>query len=250
MNGGSCVEQCPTSPGKRYRCTCPQYIRGERCEISPKSCRALYDVNPSSQSGVYLLFDDLDQSFPAYCDFTMYDGKVWTLVQSFSLGNAGLYRQKQLTLDNPRNVENPESWEDYRLSKGRFSSIQKNTTHFRITCNYNTQSIEDMIDYLRLKNDVVDFLTYDTGSVTDKCILVEYLNIRGGSCTDCTVGIVQDSSWNIFTNPGRNVQYNCDWQYPNGHLSCEESLGGYECYNTEYRCTSSSISTTNTWYGS
>ena len=205
---------------------------------------------PNSQSGVYTLFDDLGESFPAYCDFTRHDGKVWTLVQSFSLGNVGLYQKSQLFKDNPRNIENPESWEDYRLSKARFSSIQKNSTHFRITCNYNGQSYADMVDYMRLKNDVVDFLTYNTDDVTDKCTLVEYLNIRGGSCTDCTLAIVQSSAWNIFTNPSRNIAYGCDWNYPNGHASCEENLGGYECYHPDYRCTTSSTSTTNTWYGS
>ncbi|XP_028406479.1 uncharacterized protein LOC114528967 [Dendronephthya gigantea] len=253
LNGGTCIEQCPTSSTKRYRCICPQHlaIKGEHCEIGPKSCRTIYDANPGSQSGVYTLFNNFNQSFPAYCDFNLHDGKVWTLVQSFSLGNIlPHYQKKQLFVDNPRNVENPDNWQDYRLSKARFNSIQKNSTHFRMTCNYDSQSIEDMVDYVRLKTSVVDFLTYNIDNTDQKCILVEYLNIRGGSCADCTLAMVQTSTWNIFTSPNRNALYSCDWQYPNGHPECEENLGGYECWNTEYRCTSSSSSTTNTWYGS
>ena len=218
MNGGTCIEQCPTSSTKRYRCICPQHlaISGERCEIGvfPKSCRAIYDANPRSQSGVYTLFDNSNRRFSTYCDFNLHDGKVWSLVQSFSLRNVLHYQKTQLFVDNPRNVENPQNWQDYRLSKARFSSIQQNSTHFRITCNYDTQSIKDMVDYVRLKTSVVDFLTHNTDNAAEKCILVEYLNIRGRSCTDCTLAIVQTSTWNIFTSPYRNALYNCDWQYP------------------------------------
>ena len=251
LNGGSCVEECPTSSTNRYRCICPKYVAGNRCEFPPKSCRAIYDASPGKVSGVYTLFDDSGQTFLAYCDFTMHDGKAWTLVQSFSFSNLAHFHKSPLFLDNPRNVENPESWNDYRLSKARFSSIQNNTTHFRITCNYNTQSIQDMVDYMRLKNDVVDFLTYNIATTTNKCTLVEYLNIRGGSCTDCTLAIIQNSNWNIYTSPAENARHNCDWQYPHGYSSFyEENLGGYETYSSEYRCTSSSTSTTNDWYGS
>ena len=254
LNGGTCTEQCPTSSTNRFRCVCPHHpaIRGERCEIAPKSCRGFYDVNPNIKSGVYILNDDLGNSFPAYCDFRLDAGKVWTLAQSFSHGNILLYRAVPLTVDNPRNVGKPEEWADYRLSKSRFSSIQKNTTHMRITCNYNMQSIDDKVDYLRFKNGLVDYLSYDADLVSpsDRCIMMEYFNLRGGSCTDCTVALVQTAKWNVFTNPGRNIVAGCDWQYPNGHASCEESFGGYECYNTAHRCCSSSAATTQTWYGS
>ena len=251
MNGGTCVEQCPTSSGKRYRCICPKHlgIRGERCEDLPKSCRSIYDANPDSQSGVYTLYDNLNQGFPSFCDFTLVDGKVWTLVQSFALENRGYYQKKQLFLDNPRFQANTD-FSDFRLSKAKFGSIQQNSTHFRITCNYNAKTFADMIDYVRLKTSVVDFLTYNSDAATHKCILVEYLNIRGGSCTDCTLAILQTSVYNIYTSVLRNSRYGCDWQYPNGHPSCEENLGGYDCYSTDYRCTSSASSTTNTWYGS
>ncbi|XP_028413919.1 uncharacterized protein LOC114536766 [Dendronephthya gigantea] len=250
MNGGTCVEQCPTASGKRHRCSCPKHlgIRGERCEDLPKSCRSIYDANPGSQSGVYTLYDDLNQAFRSFCDFTLVDGKVWTLVQSFSRGNRVYYKKKQLFINNPRSQANP-AFNDFRLPKATFTSIQKNSTHFRITCNYDPHTFADTIDYVRLKTSTVDFLTYNSDHVTDKCILVEYLNIRGGSCTDCTVAIMQTSVYNIYTSVYVNSNYGCDWQYPNGHATCE-NLGGYDCYNNNYRCSSSSTSTSNTWYGS
>ena len=254
FNGGTCIEQCPSSSTKRYRCVCPQHLptRGERCELVPKSCRTIYDANPTSQSGVYTLFDDLNQSFPAYCDFNLHDGKVWTLVQSFSLANIlPDYRYQPLSADHPRNTENPENWQDYRLAKARFRSIQQNSTHFRITCNYDTQSIKDMVDYVRLKTSVVDFLIHNTDNAAEKCILVEYLNIRGGSCTDCTLALMQTSSTNIYTSTYSNSNNKCDWQYPYGRLSCEHNFGFYNCgTNSKNRCISSSSATTNTWYGS
>ena len=251
LNGGSCVENCPAPSTDRYRCTCPEYVEGKNCEFPPKSCRAIYDVNPGLESGVYTLYDDSGATFPAYCDFAMHDGKVWTLVQSFSFGNLAHFHRSAFFRDNPRNIENPESWEDYRLSKARFSSIQNNATHFRMTCNYNTQSIQDMVDYMRLKNNVVDFLTYDSYKASVTCIMVEYLNIRGGSCTDCTLAIMHNTNWNIYTSPAENANRKCGWQYVGVPASTyEEHLGGYETYSSHYRCTSSSTSTTNAWYGS
>ena len=241
--------------GRRYRCKCQPGFTGENCQHTPKSCRNLYSSDPTLPSGKYTLYDGTDTSFKAYCDFTIESGKVWTLVMSYTFGNNPNYWRKPLFDDNARN-ENEANWVDYRLSKARMATIQNDTTHWRITCNYDTKSITDGIDYLRVKNTVVNMLTYDADQVpvNERCLRVEYLNIRGTSCTDCTLALIQRPTWMLFTSKGRNQNSACDWQYPNGYATCggltEENFGGYECHNSHFRCTASSSSTTQMWFGS
>lgn len=251
QNEGKCIEQCPSS-GKRYRCVCPPFVSGENCQHAPKSCRALYDLDSSLPSGKYTMYDATGSGFKAYCDFTIDAGKVWTLVMSYAFGNNQHYIRTPLLYDNPRSEDEP-NWEDYRLSKAHMAGVESDTTEWRITCNYNTQSISDRVDQVRVKNTAVNMLSYDAETIpvlSERCIQAEYLNIRGTSCSSCTVALIQTSVWMIFTNPSRNKVGGCDWQYPNGHGECEENFGGYECHNPEFRCTSSSSATTQMWYGS
>ena len=176
---------------------------------------------------------------------------------SYTLGNNAHYSDQPLRNDNPRN-ENEANWEDYRLSKSRMLIIQNETTHWRMTCNYNTQSIADKIDYLRVNNAMLEMLNYDSNDypTNNRCKMVEYLNIRGGSCSQCSVAISQSTGMLSINNYYNDVS-SCDWRYPNGYHLCtsprylgEYNFGAYVCINRSFRCTLSSSTTTQMWFGS
>ena len=234
---------------------CQLGFTGENCQCTPKSCRSFFNSDPTLPSGNYVLYDKTGQSLKAYCDFTIDSGKVWTLVMSYTSGNNSHYQKQPLRNNFPRN-ENEVNWGDYRLSKTRMATIQNDTTHWRMTCNYNTQSIADKVDYLRVKHVAYYVLSHNSALYpdNDRCTSVENLNIRGDFCSNCSVAITQDPNDMLYINNYYNEVSSCDWQYPGGYHICghfgEFNFGFYECVNTYFRCSSSSSSTTQMWFGS
>ena len=125
------------------------------------------------------------------------------------------------------------------------TSLQNNSTHWRATCNYPTDEI-DFRDYLRgnFKDfDIVDFL----GSGT--CKKVEYVNIRGHMGTHLTVNFWQKlNSWFLHIDSGYN---SCDFTaMKTGAVFSEDNFGHYGSFNSKFRCTKGTQSTTQWWFGS
>jgi hypothetical protein len=83
--------------------------------------------------------------------------------------------------------ENTPRWDAYRLSKPRMQSIQKDSSKFRMTCNYDADGVV-FRDYFQAANDQLDIITFVKGEV---CIFVEWINIRGQECKNCTALLVQ-----------------------------------------------------------
>ena len=86
-------------------------ITRERDEIfhpRVKSCQSYIDLKPESESGVY----NLNDTVQTYCDFDSEAGKVWTLIQSFSLENKAFYKREPFYFNFPRN-ETRFNWNDF-----------------------------------------------------------------------------------------------------------------------------------------
>ena len=200
----------------------------------------------SSKNGIYKLYDSTGNSYPAYCDLKSEPGTAWTLVMSWSTSNRRLpaFDSTPFKINAPVN-ENAQNWDQYRLSLARMTSLQNNSTHWRATCNYPTDEI-DFRDYLRgnFKDfDIVDFL----GSGT--CKKVEYVNIRGHVGTQLTVNFWQKlNTWFLHIDSGYN---RCQFTaMKTGAVSSEDNFGHYGSFNSKFRCTKGTQSTTQWWFGS
>ena len=177
-NGGTCLPRDDGQKGRRFDCKCPDGYTGYRCQHPIRSCQGYRDGN--RVAGKYKVFDGNMMSYEVHCDFDHNSTMTWTLVQS----NQREQKVQALSYDNPINQDN-FSWNGYRLSKARMELIQKDSTMWRATCQYQEQSCSDLV---RGFNDKMDILRDMDGT---SCFEVEYINIRGHSCTNCTVYFVQ-----------------------------------------------------------
>ena len=67
-------------------------------------------------------------------------GFVWTLIQSFSLGNKSAFEDKGFGVDFPKSDANSYvDWSAYRLSVPHMQSLADHSTHLRVTGNYPTE---------------------------------------------------------------------------------------------------------------
>lgn len=201
-------------------------------------------INTESINGIYNILDQDNNSFPVYCDFHSEPSFAWTLIQSHSLQNNDAFKNKAFYLhDMPINQDAPE-WNNYRLSKSRMKSIRDVSTHWRATCNFLADGI-DFRDYIRTAFAHTDFLAVPDAN---RCILYEFVDIRGNRCENCTVyspysaifGYHIDSWWD----------QGCDFMARSGGIQDEDNFGLYSFQNTEFRCSSSMTSTSQFWIGS
>ena len=160
------------------------YFQGDNCPkpksqaqdtFRPTSCLD-YLSRGASNCGMYKLYDNAGNSYPAYCDMKSEPGTAWTLVMSSSTKHRALpsFRSVPLNGNAPVN-ENAQNWNLYRLSLTRVRSLQAHSTHWRATCSYPTYGV-DFKDYVR--GNFKDFNVVDF-SGSGKCMKVEYVNIRG-----------------------------------------------------------------------
>ncbi|KAL9967818.1 hypothetical protein ACROYT_G026115 [Oculina patagonica] len=240
--GGTCRDVCDVSK-RRYNCTCLPGFTGHRCQFPLRSCNDVMMIDKIKINGVYNISDEDDVSFPVYCDFGSEPGFAWTLIQSHSLQNNDEFKDKAFYLhDMPINQDAPE-WDNYRLSMPRMKSIRDVSTHWRATCNFLADEI-DFRDYIRTSFANTDFLAVPDGN---RCILYEFVDIRGNRCENCTVyspysvdyGYHVDSWWNV----------SCDFMARSGGIVDEDNFGNYLSNNPAFRCSSSMTSTTQYWIG-
>ena len=209
----------------------------------PKSCVDYY-VPGKSTCGIYRLFDEHGNSYPAYCDFKSEPGTAWTLVMSWANINRGLpeFRQTPFKYDAPIN-ENSHNWYMYRQSLKRIRSLAAHSTHWRATCNYPSHGV-DFTDYVRgnFKDfDIVNFL----GSGV--CKKVEHVNIRGHIGTHLTARFWQvNDTFTLHIDSGSG---GCDFDPRAGSVSSEDNFGFYLVINPKFRCTKRKFSTTQWWFG-
>ena len=243
LNGGKCLLPSPSSQ-KRFACNCPNGYQGERCEQPIKSCRGY--SNTGRVPGNYTVIDGDLRPFQVFCDFDSNSSTTWTLIQSYKLKNKEEFRGKTFAGNLRKNQHEP-FWSRYRLSKSAMESIQNESTRWRITCRYEADSVV-YIDYVRALNKELDILIFDGKG---KCVNVEYINIRGHSCTACAARFWQGSTQILHTDSSKSS--NCGFTPQDGSLHCgaggEDNFGLYDCINEQHRCSSSDEATTQTWFG-
>ena len=246
-NGGTCTELCHHAKQK-FNCTCAIGYVGKFCEKkSPTSCKQLQvDAKKPKNSTVYTLYDPASKSFyQTFCDLTSENGFVWTLLESFSLANNNHFKGQSFLKDYPVN-QNSFKWNKFRLSKVIIHSTLSHSTHFRATCNFNTDGLVTT-DYLRAKTTDFNFLL----PIQDPCVKMEYMNIRGYDCYNCTAKFYQKIDEHIHCD-----SYNVDpCQFTSARNDAvklrggEDNFGYYGTINPSHRCTSNDNATTQWWFG-
>ena len=196
-------------------------------------------LKPESQSGVY----NLNDTVQTYCDFDSEAGKVWTLIESFSLENKAFFDGKPFYSNFPRN-ETRSNWNDFRVSYLGMVNIRDNSTHWRVTCNF--PSGLDFTDYARATLQATDILTFVN---EDRCQKYEYISVRGQNCTDCLGMLVQRNNQHMHTDSYWSGRNGCFWDPRNGAVVGEDNFGLYDVINTQHKCTENSLSTTQWWLG-
>ncbi|XP_068729556.1 uncharacterized protein [Montipora capricornis] len=215
----------------------------------PTSCLD-YLLKGESNCGIYRLYDNVGNSFPAYCDLNSEPGTAWTLVMSWSWGtqyrSLAAFKRTPLKFDAPVN-EYAINWDVYRLSLARMRSLQSHSTHWRATCSYPTHGV-DFTDYVRGTFSDLNIIDY---SDAQRCKKVEYINIRGHIGIHETVPFWQGTNANSpFLYIHSAVTTTCHFQPTPGSVPNENNFGWYgNSVNLKFRCTQGSNSSTQWWFG-
>ena len=161
---------------------------------------------------------------------------------------------------SPWNANQTEiNWARYRLLKSTVLHLSEKSTHWRTTCEYEKMDI-DYVDYLRSKINETNPMAYDHRNFANagQCRLVEYVNIRGRQCTDCTVFLGQGAGCILHSSSVRNSDIcGCDFDSSNFLSDCrtgstEEAYFnclGAGCNSGKHRCHTVTESTTQFWIG-
>ena len=170
-------------------------------------------------------------------------GSAWTLVMSFAFKNRLMQQfgaNGQMQNDRPVNENSPD-WNLYRMTLTQMNHLKSQSTHWRVTCSFPTYKV-DYTDYVRAKFTDFDIMTFrDRGS----CKKVEYVNVRGHQCAQCTSKWWQyDYTANIDSS-----KTGCQFLATEGSVSSEDNFGYYASYNNKFRCSARPLSTTNWWFG-
>ena len=175
-------------------------------------------------------------------------GSAWTLVKSFALKNKALpaFSRRLLRFNYPVLPKTP-NWFAYRMSLTPMNNLKQQSTHWRITCDFQNKPVDIHRDYALASFTNFDLMTFTGGIV---CKLMDYINVRGHLCADCTAG------WYAFAhfNGGEAVHLDssvtgCQFAPGGGSVNSEDNFGLYLYTNKKFRCTSSPGATTNFWFG-
>ena len=152
------------------------------------------------------------------------------------------FRGVPLYVDKPINEASPK-WNRFRLSLSKIKQLRVHSSHWRITCNYQMDGLVTT-DYVRAKISDFDLIDFRGLGI---CRRVEYVNVRGHSCSDCDVSWWQDNN-QIFHHDSGAAR--CGFDSSPGAVPSEDNFGFYASVNPNFRCTKSGQeSTTNYWLG-
>ncbi|CAB3976579.1 Hypothetical predicted protein [Paramuricea clavata] len=125
------------------------------------------------------------------------------------------------------------------------SRLRAQSTHWEVTCSFQTNSVDIYRDYARAsfkEFDVLDFVGVKV------CKKMEYINIRGQQCTQCTVGwFAKLNQWALHIDGPASTT--CQFKPGKDAVFTEDSFGHYWATNKKFRCTTSPDATTNYWFG-
>ena len=209
---------------------------------------AKLEANKPNSSTVYTLYDPASKSFyQTFCDFTSENGFVWTLLESFSLANKNDFSAQPFFQDYPVN-QNSFKWNKSRLPLLIMNSMLSHSTQVRATCNFSTDGLVTK-DYLRAKTTDLNILQRN-GNPWWACVKMEYINIRGYGCYNCTAQIFQKSNWHLHVDSYHGTHCQLTSAH-NGSFADggEDNFGHYLTTNPSNRCTSGNNATTQWWFG-
>ena len=123
-------------------------------------------------------------------------------------------------------------------------SIQDDSNELRMTCKYDTDGMVYR-DYVQATKSQVDIMIAPHKPYT--CVVVDTINVRGHSCSKCSVSMARLYPYAI------HFTYGCDFS-PIGYNACgglgEDNFKFYARINPVHRCSPSPTATTQTWLGS
>ena len=172
-------------------------------------------------------------------------GSAWTLIESFALKNRAVQQVQihPLQTNAPVNEGTP-NWNIYRMSLSQMTSLKSQSTHWRVTCSLPVNGV-DYRDYARANFADFDIMTFLGEAV---CKKMEFVNIRGYQCAQCTAAWWQK----INTYPpaiDSSIPGNCNLVASTGSVPSEDNFGFYYAINNKFRCSAGPDSTTNWWFG-
>lgn len=164
---------------------------------------------------------------------------------SQTLGNRNeQFTQRGLLVDSPKNAEIP-NWQAYRLPLSRMKELRSHSTHWRVTCSFPSFGV-DYRDYVRAEFEQFELLTFKANR---HCKQVEYMDVRGHACQQCTAAWGQDKD--DFLTHRSDVANGCDRSKTPQNVNGEQTFGRYKKgRNPKFRCTAGDSATTNYWFGS
>ena len=167
-------------------------------------------------------------------------GSAWTLVKSFAFKNKTLpaFSRRLLSFNYPVLPDTP-NWFAHRMSLTPMNKLKQQSTHWRITCDFQNKPADIHRDYARASFANFDLMTF-TGSYV--CKLMDYINVRGHFCANCT------ASWHAYFHLDSSAT-GCQFEPTEGSEYSEDNFGLYFDTNSNFRCTSSPEATTNIWFG-
>ena len=192
------------------------------------------------------MYDATSKSFhQTFCDFTSENAFLWTLLESFRLANKNEFQNKKFYQDHRVNQKS-FTWNKFRLSLPIMNSTLNHCTHFRATCNFNTDGLVTT-HYLRGKPTDLNIQLLNS----EPCVKLEFINIRGYDCYDWTVKMTQTINWHLHFD-SYNVEL-CQFRSArNGSVKLpggEDNFGYYQTINPLHRCTTGENATTQWWFG-
>ncbi|XP_028407311.1 uncharacterized protein LOC114529940 [Dendronephthya gigantea] len=167
-NGATCTEL--GERGKSgFNCTCAhEYHVGTMCEREVNSCFDYLWNDRTAKSGYYDIWEKNTMvKTRVYCEMRPDEMEAWTLMMSYSKGNAGDYERAPFKEDFPRNEDDASSG-DYRLSLAKMKSIQngmegERKVEWKATCGYSFQDGKSTSDdVVRNAFQTLDLFSFET----------------------------------------------------------------------------------------
>ena len=171
-------------------------------------------------------------------------GSAWTLVVSFTLQNRAVdqIRRHPLQINAPVNEKTP-NFNIYRMSLSQMTSLKSQSSHWRVTCSFPTHGV-DYKDYARANFADFDVMTFLGDTV---CKKMEFVNIRGHQCAQCTATWWQKI--NAYAAAIDSSTTSCHLNPTAGSVASEDNFGYYVSINHKFRCSVGPDSSTNWWFG-
>jgi hypothetical protein len=250
LHGATCVVNIADTT-RRFKCQCRDGYYGNRCQIKkPKTCLDYWSEQVKPISGKYSIVDANERSYEVFCDFDSEEGMAWTLFESFDMNHASELDGKPFTKDYPKN-EHRLNWKLFRLPKSLMLQISSHSTFWRATCSYPVYGV-DFRDYFRVRLSTVNPVTYE--SLVWNCSTVDYFDIKGTSCVNCTQIIYQHTG-PLALSPWHSRERKCTFDTSTVEHKCENGEYArllsryYRCSDPKYRCSEKATSTTEFWFG-